>query len=137
MPNPTAARPAILFANDAFYVAFAGGDVAAMEALWARRAPVSCIHPGAPALTERAAIMASWRDIMGSGPAEIRAVDPRVFPLQDAAWVTCHEILPNSTLIATNVFVREEGAWRMVHHHAGPAPAPTGLQDREAPPVMQ
>ena len=61
MPDPSATQPAILFANDAYYAAFADGDPAAMDALWARRAPVSCIHPGQTALTDRAAIMASWR----------------------------------------------------------------------------
>ena len=39
-------RMALLFANEAFYAAFAGHDYAAMEALWARHAPVACIHPG-------------------------------------------------------------------------------------------
>lgn len=137
MPDPSAAQPAILFANDAFYAAFADGDPAAMDALWARRAPVSCIHPGQTALTDRAAIMASWRDILGAGPATIRAVHPVVFPIKDAAWVTCHEILPNGTLIATNVFVREDGAWRMVHHHAGPAPLPEAAPDDERKPTLQ
>ena len=41
---------AILEANDAFYRALAGGDVAAMDEIWARRAPTSCIHPGWRAL---------------------------------------------------------------------------------------
>ncbi|HJN60958.1 MAG TPA: nuclear transport factor 2 family protein [Alphaproteobacteria bacterium] len=36
---------AVLDANQAFYTAFAGGDMAAMERIWAREAPVCCIHP--------------------------------------------------------------------------------------------
>ena len=43
---------AILFANEAFYHAFADGDSAAMEALWASQTPVCCIHPGWGAIHE-------------------------------------------------------------------------------------
>lgn len=122
-------RPAVLFANDAFYTAFATGDLAAMDAVWAKRAPVCCIHPGWTALNDRDAIMESWRGILSAGPgdrrqtAAIRCVRPEAFLLGDAAWVACYEILPNGILVATNIFVPEDGAWRMVHHHAGPTPA--------------
>ncbi len=123
-------RPAVLFANDAFYTAFATGDLAAMDAVWAKRAPVCCIHPGWTALNDRDAIMESWRGILHTSEtggrrqtAAIRCVRPKAFLLGDAAWVACYEILPNGILIATNIFVPEDGAWRMVHHHAGPAPA--------------
>ncbi|MEE8533734.1 MAG: nuclear transport factor 2 family protein, partial [Alphaproteobacteria bacterium] len=40
----------VLFVNEAFYQAFADGDLAAMDAVWAREAPVACIHPGWAAL---------------------------------------------------------------------------------------
>lgn len=36
----------------------------------------------------------------------------------DVAFVTCHEVFDGGRLAATNVFVREDGAWRMVHHQA-------------------
>ncbi len=36
----------------------------------------------------------------------------------------CYEVLGPNVLVATNVFLREDGAWRMVHHHAGPCAAP-------------
>ena len=36
------------------------------------------------------------------------------------AVVICRELVSGSPLVATNVFVREEGEWRMSHHHAGP-----------------
>ncbi|MCC7017004.1 MAG: nuclear transport factor 2 family protein [Rhodospirillales bacterium] len=135
-------RPAVLFANDAFYTAFATGDLAAMDAVWAKRAPVCCIHPGWTALNGRDAIMESWRGILSAGPgdrrrtAAIRCVRPEAFLLGDAAWVACYEILPNGVLVATNIFVPEDGAWRMVHHHAGPAPA-VEAGDEADPPRVQ
>jgi len=152
IPESMSQRPAILFANDAFYTAFATGDLAAMDAVWARRAPVCCIHPGWTALNDRDAIMESWRGILGApggagrqnqGPgggrrqtAAIRCVRPEVFLLGDVAWVACYEILPNGNLIATNIFVPEDGAWRMVHHHAGPAPPVDAGDEADTPRVQ-
>ena len=133
-------RPAILFANDAFYAAFANGDFAAMDAIWAKRAPVCCIHPGWSPLNERDAIMQSWRGIFNAPPQgnpprpfTIRCVKPEAYLLGGAAWVACYEILPNGILIATNIFVHEDNAWRMVHHHA--SPAPDMRADDEAEPI--
>jgi len=110
---------AVLAANQAFYDAFAARDVAAMEALWARRAPVTCVHPGWQPLRGRDAVLASWRGILqGPNPPDIRCDDATAHLLGDAAYVICTERLPDVELIATNVFVREAGAWRLVQHHA-------------------
>jgi hypothetical protein len=112
---------AVLAANLAFYRAFAERDFGAMETLWARKAPVACTHPGWGPLTDRDEIMASWRGILGN-PDSPRAAcnDEEVFLWGEVAMVICEETLPEHTLTATNVFVREDGAWRIVHHHAGP-----------------
>jgi ketosteroid isomerase-like protein len=113
---------AVLAANRGFYRAFAERDLAAMDALWARDAPVACIHPGWDALIGRAAVMASWRDIFGQ-PTAIACRAERILRHGDTACVICHEALGEAPdgglLIATNLFVREAGAWRMVHHQAG------------------
>jgi ketosteroid isomerase-like protein len=110
----------ILAANEAFYAAFAARDVAAMEALWARRAAVACIHPGWQPLRGRDAVLASWRGILtGGGAPPIRCVDAVVHLLGEAAFVLCSEQLPGVELVATNVFVREDGQWKLVHHQAG------------------
>jgi ketosteroid isomerase-like protein len=118
---------AILQANQAFYQAFSRGDFAAMGELWARAAPVACLHPGAPLLSGRAAVLGSWRQILNVAPSfEMVAREPRVCLLGDAAFVTCLEANGKrpAHLIATNVFVWEEERWRMVHHHAGPLTTP-------------
>jgi hypothetical protein len=52
---------AVLAANLEFYRAFTTRDAEAMDALWARRAPVACVHPGWPPLTDRDAVVESWR----------------------------------------------------------------------------
>ncbi|MGH7788100.1 MAG: nuclear transport factor 2 family protein [Candidatus Binatia bacterium] len=126
---------AVLAANAAFYGAFAAKDAAAMEAVWARHAPVACIHPGWQALRGREAVLASWRNILsGPGAPPITCVGAGAHVLGDTAYVICIERLPSVELIATNVFVREDGAWRLVHHHAGGITAPTLEPDEEEDP---
>lgn len=110
---------AVLAANTDFYIAFARGDTAAMDALWARRAAVACVHPGWQALVGREAVMESWQAILASPPA-VRCVGARVFVNGTSAHVICYEGVGDGMLVATNLFVLEDDAWRMIHHQAGP-----------------
>jgi len=122
----TASEREVLEANAAFYAAFGRRDADAMEVLWARDAPVACLHPGWKPLVGREAVLESWRRILlgGGAPTEIRCEEPSAFVAGELAWVLCVEVVPGGALAATNLFVRERGAWRMVHHHASPMPAP-------------
>ena len=109
----------VLAANAAFYSAFATRDADAMDAVWAAREPVACIHPGWRALRGRDAVLASWRNILGGpGAPPITCAAAAAHVFGDAAFVICIERIPAVELIATNVFVREDGEWKMVHHHA-------------------
>lgn len=110
---------AILFANEALYQAFADGDYPAMRALWAEQAGVSCIHPGWEPLFGREAVLESWRAILAD-PPPIHCSNARVEVLGSSALVLCFETIRGNHLIATNVFTLEDGAWRLVHHQAGP-----------------
>ena len=113
-------QDAVLAANLEFYRAFAARDLAAMDALWARTAPVACLHPGWTALTDRDTIMASWKAILTNPDApSIACVDERALLYGDSALVLCEEELDGGVLAASNIFVREAGAWRLVHHQAG------------------
>ncbi len=110
----------VLLANDSFYQAFAGRDVDRMEEVWARRAPVACVHPGWQPLMGRDAVMASWRGILrGPGAPDITCTEAICHVVGDGAFVVCIERLDGGTLVATNVFIREDGAWRIIHHQAG------------------
>lgn len=123
---------AVLAANDAFYAAFAAGDLEAMEAIWARHAPVACVHPGWQALRGRQEVMESWRLILdGAGAPGITPLRPSIHLLGDTAFVICVERLGGGALVATNVFIREDGAWRLVHHQAGPVPPKAAQGDDE------
>jgi len=111
----------VLEANEAFYRAFAQRDVDAMGALWAEAHPVACIHPGWDVLDGRDAVLASWRGILASdGAPEITCSLAEAHVLGDVAFITCQEAIGGGRLAATNLFVREGGAWRLVLHQATP-----------------
>ena len=113
----------LLVANAAFYTAFSEQDLESMEEIWAQSDLVACIHPGWGALHGRRAVMESWRTILGGEDAlKIHFTRARVYRREHLAFVTCLEHLPNGTLVSTNIFVLEDDNWKMVHHHAGPAP---------------
>jgi len=111
---------AVLAANLEFYRAFATRDLAAMDALWARRVSVACLHPGWTALTDRSAIIESWEGILSTPDApRIACLGEQVFLYGDVALVLCEEELDGGTLAASNLFIREDDEWRIAHHHAG------------------
>jgi ketosteroid isomerase-like protein len=121
------AEAAVLEANQEFYRAFSRGDFAAMSELWARVAKVACLHPGARVLSGRNAVLASFREILAAAPAwKMVGRDAAAHVFGGTAFVTCLEANGEQPahLAATNVFVLEEGRWRMVHHHAGPLSVP-------------
>ncbi|MBM3487615.1 MAG: nuclear transport factor 2 family protein [Alphaproteobacteria bacterium] len=122
---------AVLFANEAFYRAFAERDAALMEEVWARDTPVTCIHPGWGPLAGRRAVIESWTAILRNpGAPRIRCRSPAATIIGTAAFVVCFEEIDGQFLIATNCFAREGGVWRMVHHQAGPTSAAPGRPDR-------
>lgn len=117
----------ILRLNQSFYRAFAEHDFEAMDELWADTLPVSCIHPGWQALFGRSDVMMSWRDLMNAGPGTpIVPRAERVSLYRDTALVLCEEVLNGSAVLAAaNLFVREDGEWRLAHHQASAvAPRP-------------
>lgn len=130
------AEAAVFLANERFYRAFSDGDYSAMSELWAQHVPVACFHPTAPALIGREAVLQSFRQILRGAPTfALRCEDAVVTLVNDTAILTCYEGAGDEPahLAATNVFVVEDGNWRMVHHHAGPLSRPLR---RPAPPIV-
>ena len=111
---------AAIEANEAFYRAFNAKDPEAMDAAWASEHEVACIHPGWNALVGRAEVLASWHNIL-TNPNQPRIVigGAQVVFTGDTAIVLCRELVGGSPLIATNVFVQEADAWKLVHHQSG------------------
>lgn len=111
---------AVLTANQAFYDAFEAGDARAMAAVWSTGPHVTCTHPGWTALSGRDDVLESWAGILEGSGGRVACLDPTAHVMGDAAFVTCGESVGNNLLAATNFFARENGAWRLVHHHASP-----------------
>ena len=124
---------ALLAANLEFYQAFTSHDLAGMERVWAAETPVLCLHPGWELLRGRAAVLESWRQILSNPEAPHVVVhDDQAFLFGEVGIVTCEEELDGGSLAATNMFVKEQGRWCLVHHQASPIlsrraePAPPG-----------
>lgn len=128
---------ALEFANDAFYQAFAASDLTTMDAVWADQPAVFCIHPGWAPITSRAEVMASWQEILkNAAPIPVSCVAPKVTVFGDVGLVCCYERFGNQHLVASNLFIRADGRWRMIHHHAGPlarVPDEAKVEDQPAP----
>ena len=121
----------VLEVNQAFYDAFAAGDYAELEQLWAKLDGVSVIHPGSTVIHGRQAVMNSWQEILkSSSGSQIRCANAKACIQGETAYVVCNEVFPEGRLIATNIFIMDEGNWRMVHHQAGPCnPVRQGTTD--------
>ena len=117
---------AVLFVNETFYEAFKSRDMDTMDNLWARETSVACIHPGWRALTTRDDVMESWRDILASdGVPDVSCRGAKAFMSGETAFVICYEVIGGGVLVATNLFRKENGAWRIIHHQAGPCDLPS------------
>ena len=117
-------------AETAFYDAFERADVAAMMAVWAESDDIVCIHPQGPRLAGFEAVRESWAQIFAGGAQlRVRTTEERRFDSQTLAVHNVIELVAAAggeseptSVMATNVFELTEGGWRMIVHHATPAP---------------
>ena len=145
--STTRDEQAVVRANRAFYDAFEGLDLRAMEGVWSHGEHVRCAHPGWEPLEGWEAVRESWDGIFTNTTFvrfTLTRLSTRVHG--DSAWVTCFENIYTRSpggvtagpLLATNLFEREGGRWKMVHHHSSPVPAASPLlvaEDDSAPPA--
>ena len=117
-------------ANRNFYAALGRRSFAQMEACWSHADDVACTHPGWHRLDGWDEVARSWQAIFTNSRAwRVRSESERVLRSGDLAVVFCIENLEAvgaqgdpARMQATNVFRREDGVWKMVHHHASPMP---------------
>jgi len=138
--------PSAQDAEAAFYEALERGDLEAMMAVWAEDEDIFCVHPAGPRLTGHEEVRKSWAQIF-SGPQRVRVTVSHQVTLS-AMMIAVHSVQENFTVqgasrsdvqpapvVATNVYLRTGAGWRMIVHHASPAPAaPPPAAPREAPP---
>lgn len=127
-PEPD--RAALMQVNAALYEALETADVERMSAVWDDADPdaLVCVHPGWPALHGRTQVLRSWSAVMaGTDYVQVVLSDVRIAVEGDTAVVSCTENVLTSvadmlggSVVATNVFRRRPGGWRLVLHHGSP-----------------
>ena len=121
-------------AENAFYEALERCDLDGMMAVWAEDEDVVCVHPGGPRLTGQEQIREGWARIFAGGPRERVTITQQV--AISAMMLAVHSVHENFAVegekrgdarplpvVATNVYLRTAAGWRMIVHHASPAPA--------------
>jgi ketosteroid isomerase-like protein len=117
-------------AAQAFYHAFETRDVDAMMATWAEDEEIVCVHPGGVRMIGYDAVRAGWEQIFaGDARLSFRLDDIVVIETVGLAMQSAIEHITltsdgstRGTAISTNVFLRTPSGWRLVMHHASPAP---------------
>ena len=131
---PTARTPPIYTSpqdvTQAFYQAFEARDLDAMMATWAEDEDIVCIHPGGARHVGYEAVRQSFEQLFASETKLTFRVDGLVaietvgLAMQSAIeHLRAGEDGRRGAAIATNVLMRTPYGWRVVSHHASPAPA--------------
>ncbi len=116
-------------AENAFYEALERADLEAMMSVWAEDEEIVCVHPGGPRLSGHDEVRASWRQIL-SGGAGAR-VQVSLEAQTSGVMFAVHSVLESfaaeaqaqpAAAVATNVYLRTPAGWRLLVHHASPAP---------------
>lgn len=127
----------VLRANDEFYRAMESMDLEKMQAVWLHEDWVRCLHPGWDLVLGWEAVEVSWSTVFQSTVQMRVAISrPLVHVFRDTAWISCIEHVTSTIeddfmtalVEATNIFVRQEAQWRMVHHHTTPLPGRTSAK---------
>lgn len=88
------------------------------------RPPPPTVHAGCIAGVEQ--VLESWRFVLRGGRLKINLEDVRIFATDTTGYVTCVEVVDaddaKGRILATNVFEKQGGRWKIVHHHASQAP---------------
>lgn len=136
---------AVVAANLAFYRALEARDLSAMGLVWSHEDSVSCVHPGWHRLDGWEEIRRSWQNIFANSRAwTVACEQARIEIAGDLAWVRCVEVIrpfglkqdeAAARMQATNLFIRGDGGWLMIHHHASPSPGDLADPGEEAEPV--
>lgn len=114
----------------AFYEALERADLETMMAVWAEDEEIVCVHPTGRRLSGYAAVQEGWRQIFRGGPKLRVRLSHQV--LLQGMLLSVHSVHENITMagdedtrapvVATNVYLRGPQGWRMLVHHASPAP---------------
>jgi ketosteroid isomerase-like protein len=138
-------------AQNAFYEALERADLDAMMAVWAEDEEIVCVHPAGPRLCGQDQVRESWAQIFSDGARARVHITQQV--AMSAMMIEVHSVQENfamegeqpgrqgrdsrpAPIVATNVYLRTSAGWRMIVHHASPAPGQAEPPPREASPKI-
>jgi len=109
-------KESVLEQNSAFYEAFRGGDLPAMEEVWGSREPIILDHPQGDLFDGRKAVMDYWGWALPGSSPDISCHVTGVARSGPTVTVYCDEYLFQGTLQMKNIFHMENGKWKMIYH---------------------
>ncbi|MDP6117492.1 MAG: nuclear transport factor 2 family protein [Planctomycetota bacterium] len=116
-------------ANESFYAAFEALDVETMGDVWLKSDSVRCVHPGWRTVSGWEPVMTSWQAIFeNTSSMQFILTEVEISEEGDVGIVTCIENIMAGVgesermgaVQATNIFVKQESAWKMILHHSSP-----------------
>jgi uncharacterized protein (TIGR02246 family) len=130
-------------AENAFYEALERADLEGMMAVWSEDEEIVCVHPAGQRLAGQEQVRAAWRQMFAGGPGMRVQVTQQV--AVTGMMVAVHSVHENITvtgeprarapMVATNVYLRTPSGWRMIVHHASPAPGEPAAETAPAGPA--
>ena len=131
-------------AEAAFYEAFEKGDLDAMMGVWADDEDIVCVHPGGPRLAGAEEVREAWRQIFAGGQTlrfrlrQQQALNGMTLVVHSVyeQITVASEARARQPVIATNIYMRTENGWRMVVHHASPAPGAPEAEGKPPPKTL-
>ena len=135
---PTARTPPIYTSpqdvSQAFYQAFEARDLDAMMATWAEDEDIVCIHPGGIRHVGYDSVRSSFEHLFAGNTKLTFRLDQVVLLetvglAMQSAIEQLHAVdeSAHGAAVATNVLMRTPSGWRVVCHHASPAPPVTDV----------
>ena len=131
-------------AESAFYEALETGNLEAMMEVWAEDEEIVCVHPGGARIAGYEQVRESWAKMMSSGQRlKVQITDQVVVQGMMISIHSLHEHVAMANdaarqrpVVATNVYLRTGGGWRMIAHHASPAPQAARPSAAETPKTL-
>ena len=131
-------------AESAFYEAFEKADLDAMMGVWSDDEEIVCVHPGGQRLAGTEQVREAWRQIFAAGQTlrfqlrQQQALNGMTLVVHSVyeQITSASEARARQPVIATNVYMRTENGWRMIVHHASPAPPTPESEGKRAPKTL-
>ncbi|MGO3743457.1 YybH family protein [Kerstersia sp.] len=122
-------------AEQAFYKALARQDISGVMQVWADDEEIICISSVGSRIIGQTAVLQAMRELFSRGAVSIRPVRcAATLNMMSAVHVLVEQITERSsaglkiaTRHVTHVFHKGPTGWRLVLHHASPAPDTGGL----------